>query len=151
MNSKADKILKKENILLGLSSVDKNEAIVKAGKLLAKEGYVDEEYIDAMLEREEKLTTYIGNGVAIPHGVGDAVKYIKKSGIVFFQYPEGVDFNGEKAYLVIGIAGIENQHIEILSNIAVCVGDEEEAAKLAQTKNIEYIYDLFTKNEEESE
>ena len=70
------------------------------------------------------MTTFMGMGVAIPHGVNEAKKEVKESGIVILQFPEGVDFDGEKAHLVIGIAGVGNEHLEILSNIAVVLDDE---------------------------
>lgn len=139
-------VLSKENIKLNLNSVDKYEAIKMAGKLLVDSGCVDENYIEAMIERENDLSTYIGNGVAIPHGVGKAKELIKKSGIVVLQFPEGVDFGEEKAYLVIGIAGVGDEHLEILSNIATVIGegDEDKIQKLKTTKDVNYIYEIFT-------
>ncbi|WP_343119298.1 PTS sugar transporter subunit IIA, partial [Clostridioides difficile] len=101
-----------------LDSVSKEEAITLAGRKLVENGYVKEEYIPAMLEREKVMTTYMGMGVAIPHGVNEAKKEILSSGIVILQFPNGIDFDGEKAYLLIGIAGVGDEHLEILSNIA---------------------------------
>jgi mannitol/fructose-specific phosphotransferase system IIA component len=99
-----------------------------------------------MIKREEDLTTYIGSGVAIPHGVGEAKKFIKKSGLVVLQFPEGVDFGDEKAHLVIGIAGVGDEHIEILSNIATVIGEDEDKVKeLMTTKDVNFIYETFTK------
>jgi mannitol/fructose-specific phosphotransferase system IIA component len=143
-----EKVLLKENIKLGLASIDKYETIKMAGRLLVESGYVDENYIEAMLQREKDLTTYIGYGVAIPHGVGKAKEFINKSGIVVLQFPEGIDFDGEKAYLVIGIAGVGNEHIEILSNIATVIGEDDGAMieKLRLTKDVNFIYETFTTN-----
>ena len=70
-----------------------------------------------MVDRENMVSTYMGMGVAIPHGTSNAKETVKKSGIVVMQYPEGVDFGDEKAYLVIGIAGVGDEHLEILGNI----------------------------------
>ncbi len=137
-------ILKKDNIKLGLPSVDKVSAIKMAGQLLVDSDYVDLEYIDAMLEREEQLSTYIGNGVAIPHGVGKAKECIKKSGIVVLQFPNGVSFDGQLAYLVIGIAGVGNEHLDILSNIATALEDEKQMEFLKNTEAVEDIYSIFT-------
>lgn len=136
-------ILRKANIILGLESVGKVEAIEMAGRLLVESGYVEEEYIQAMKEREEVVTTYIGMGVAIPHGIGEAKKNIKKSGIVVLQFPNGIQFDDEKAYLVIGIAGIGDEHIKILSNIAVVLEDEEITKELYTTGDKDKIYKLF--------
>lgn len=117
-------ILNENNVVLGLESVSKEEAIKMAGKKLVENGYVSESYIDAMLEREKLMTTFMGMGVAIPHGVNEAKKDIKASGIVILQFPNGVEFDGEKAYLIIGIAGVGDEHLEILSNIATVLDDE---------------------------
>jgi PTS system mannitol-specific IIC component len=137
-------VLKKENIKLGLESIERDEAIKMAGKLLYESGYVNEDYIDAMLEREEELTTYIGEGVAIPHGVGAAKKQIKKTGISILQFPEGVDFEGETAYLVIGIAGLGNEHLKVLANLSEMLEDNDNAEKLRTTDDLDYIYKKFT-------
>jgi mannitol PTS system EIICBA or EIICB component len=139
-------VLKKSNIKLGLASIEKNEAIQMAGRLLHGSGYVKEEYIEAMLERERDLSTYIGKGVAIPHGVGQAKKEIRKSGMVVLQFPEGVSFDGEMAYLVIGIAGVGNEHLSILANIATAIEDEDDSITemLRTTKDADAIYKLFT-------
>lgn len=140
-------ILKRENILLDLKSPQKEEAIKMAGKLLVDGGYVEEGYIQAMLEREKVVSTYIGNGIAIPHGIGSSKDKIKKSGIIVLQFPEGVDFEEDKkAYLVIGIAGKGNDHLKILSNIAASLEDEEIVEKLVETKDVDIIYEAFASN-----
>ncbi|GMA97440.1 PTS mannitol transporter subunit IICBA [Pelosinus sp. IPA-1] len=138
-------ILRKSNILLGLKSMERDEVIRMAGSLLYKSGYVDEEYIEAMIEREKDLTTYIGKGIAIPHGVGKAKENIKKSGMVVLQFPEGVSFGDETAYMVIGIAGVGNEHLSILSNIATAINEEDDSMVevLRTTTDSEYIYNLF--------
>lgn len=148
LNNKKKKkeVLLKENIRLNLNSVNKYEAIKMSGKILVDHGYVEESYIEAMIEREEDLSTYIGNGIAIPHGVGRAKKFIKKSGVVILQFPEGVDFGEEKAYLIIGIAGVGEEHLQILSNIATVIGegDPDKIEKLKTTKDVNDIYETFT-------
>lgn len=128
--------LEEKNIFLNLESESKEDAIVRAGKELVKLGSVDEEYIDYMLEREKVATTYMGLGIAIPHGVNEAKKTIKESGIVFLQYPNGVDFGDEKAYIVIGIAGKGDEHLEILSSVAIKI-DDDLVEKLKDTKDKE--------------
>ncbi|OCL27776.1 PTS mannitol transporter subunit IIA [Orenia metallireducens] len=133
-------ILSKEAIILGAESVDKAKAIEMAGQLLVDGGYVSPEYIAGMKEREEKVTTYIGNGVAIPHGTSEAKEYIVKSGISFIQFPQGVDFGtGEMCYLVIGIAGKGDDHIQILQNLATICQKEEEVQKLSSTNDKDFI------------
>lgn len=145
VEAKETSILNKNNIVLGLESVSKEEAIKRAGEILAKEGYVKEEYIQAMLEREEIVSTYIGMGVAIPHGVGEAKKEVKKSGIAVLQYPNGVKFGDEVAYLVVGIAGVGDEHLTILSNIAMSLEDEGLVEKLRKTYDVNDILKVFNK------
>ena len=143
------KVLRRENILLGLESTTRDNAIELAGGLLVKSGFVGEKYIEAMYNREAIVSTYIGNGVAIPHGVGTAKDLIYESGITVLQYPNGIEYNGNTAYLVIGISGKDNEHIQILANIAEILSDEEEAEKLWKTSDVDYIYNLFTRERDE--
>ncbi|MCQ2969089.1 MAG: PTS mannitol transporter subunit IICBA [Clostridium sp.] len=145
VEAKESSILKKNNIVLGLESVSKEEAIKRAGEILAKENYVKDEYIQAMLQREEIVSTYIGMGVAIPHGVGEAKKEVKASGIAVLQYPNGVKFGDELAYLVIGIAGVGDEHLTILSNIAMSLEDESLVEELRKTTNVNDILKAFNK------
>ncbi|NGZ77905.1 PTS mannitol transporter subunit IICBA [Saccharibacillus alkalitolerans] len=137
-------ILRKENIRLGLPSVSKEEAIREAGRLLSASGYVKPGYVDAMIEREGVASTYIGNGVAIPHGVGTAKNEIDNSGIVVLQYPNGVEFEAGTAYLVIGIAGARGEHLKILTKIAEAIEDESTVQRLANTKDVNDIYNTLS-------
>ena len=136
-------VLMKEGIRTGLPSVSKEEAIRAAGELLNKLGFVNENYIDAMLEREKLVSTYMGMGVAIPHGTSTAKGTVKKSGIVVMQYPDGVDFGDEKAYLVIGIAGVGDEHLEILGRIVESLEDEELLEKLKKEADVDTIMKTF--------
>lgn len=126
-------------VKLDLQPVSKEEAIRAAGRLLVEQGCVDESYIDAMLEREKLVTTYMGMGIAIPHGTTEQKARVKKSGIVMLQYPEGVDFGEEKAQLVFGIAGVGNEHLDLLSSICTALEDEEVLNNLKTTKDISYV------------
>lgn len=132
-------ILVPEGIILNQKSVTKEEAITAAGQLLTDLGYVDKEYIPLMLEREKIVTTYIGMGLAIPHGTTHDEGIIHKTGIVLIQYPEGIDFGDEKAKLVIGIAGKGGEHMEILSKICTALEDETILKKMKTTDDKEWI------------
>ncbi|MBS7525559.1 PTS mannitol transporter subunit IICBA [Fusibacter paucivorans] len=139
-----DQILMKSNIILDKASVSKEEAIRYAGQLLVESGYVEANYIEGMLAREEKFTTFIGNGVAIPHGENAVKDSIIASGIVVVQYPNGIDFgSGNIAKLVIGIAGKGNEHLQILSNVAEAIEEDELLNQMLRTKNPDTIYDIF--------
>lgn len=136
-------VLVPEGIKTGLESVDKESAIRAAGELLCSLGYVDASYIDAMVEREKIVTTYMGMGVAIPHGTSNAKETVKKSGIVVMQYPDGVAFGDEKANLIIGIAGVGDEHLEILANIAGSLEDEELLENLKKHADADTIMKTF--------
>ena len=139
----AAQILIKENILLNCEETNKEEAIKRVGRLLVESGYVEEGYIDAMFEREKIFFTNMGNGMAIPHGVESAKKYIKKSGIAVMIYPKGILWNKETVKVVIGIAGKGDEHLDILGNIAERLCDEEQVDKLV-LKSKEEIYAFLT-------
>ena len=137
-------VLVKEGIRLNQAPVSKEEAIQAAGELLHQLGYVDETYVDAMQEREKLITTYMGMGVAIPHGTSQAKGTVKKTGIVFLQYPQGVDFGDEKAQLVFGIAGIGEEHLNLLAKICEALEDEEVLEKMKTTDDIDWIMERLS-------
>ncbi|MCC8059281.1 MAG: PTS mannitol transporter subunit IICBA [Clostridiales bacterium] len=128
-----------DGIKLGQTPVSKEEAIQAAGELLEKLGYVDHTYVDAMQEREKLVSTYIGMGVAIPHGTTQAKGTVKKTGIVFLQYPEGVDFGAEKAQLVFGIAGIGDEHLDLLSKLCTLLEDPARLETLKTTDDVQWV------------
>lgn len=136
-------ILIGENIILGLDSESKEEAITRAGRLLVDRGYVTEDYISSIHEREKIYSTYIGMGIAIPHGMNEAKKKIKKSGVVMLQYPKGINFDEGIVYLVIGIAGSEEGHIKIMSSIADMIGNGDLTNRLDRISNKEELLHLF--------
>lgn len=139
-------LLKLANIKTGLKSVTRAEAVKMAGQVLVDGGYAGEDYITGMLRREQEISTYMGKGVAIPHGDSSAKDAIKASGLAVLQFPEGVKFGEETAYIVIGIAGIGNEHLSILANIAAMLAEKEDAVDiLKNAKTPQEIYDLFTK------
>lgn len=136
-------ILRLENIRLNEKIDNKYDAIRLAGELLQEGGYVNDHYIDEMIKREDLSTTYIGNDIAIPHGTESAKNDVMESGISVIQVPDGVDFNGDKARVVFGIAGKDNTHLEILSNIAIFCSDMDNVEKLVSAKSKEEIMDLL--------
>lgn len=149
-NKKKDKntLLQKKNIILNCKAEEKETVIRKVGALLVESGYVDATYIEGMIERENSFATYMGNGIALPHGVESAKDGILASGIAVMIFPEGTDWNGETAKIVIGIAGKGQEHLEILGNIATKLG-EEEAVEALLSMNIDEVYEFLTRMEEE--
>ena len=136
-------ILTLSSIKVGAKAADKWEAIGESGALLVKGGYVKMDYVDAMMEREKVATTYLGMGIAIPHGTQNAKREVIRTGISVVQYPDGVDFDGEKAYLVIGIAGVGDEHLELLARVSEALDDEEVLNKLKTTTDPTDIYEVL--------
>ena len=137
-------VIIEEGIKLGQKPVTKEEAIQSAGELLVKLGYVDESYVDAMQEREKLVSTYMGMGVAIPHGTTQAKGTVKKTGIVFLQYPEGVDFGAEKAQLVFGIAGIGDEHLDLLGKLCTLLEDPAFLETLKTTDDVKWVLEQLS-------
>ena len=136
-------ILQPGNIRIGLPAEPKEEAIRRAGELLVAGGYARPEYVDAMLRREELATTCLGMGLAIPHGTSYSKERLLLSGIVILQYPDGVDFDGEKAHLIVGIAGVGDEHLEILARLSASFEDEELLQRLMTATDPQVIYDAL--------
>ena len=133
-----------EGIKLGQKPVTKEEAIQTAGELLEKLGYVDDSYVEAMQERERLVSTYMGMGVAIPHGTTQVKDTVKKTGIVLLQYPEGVDFGAEKAQLVFGIAGIGDEHLDLLSKLCTLLKDPALLETLKSTDDVQWVLEQLS-------
>ena len=138
------KVMIAEGIKLNQTPGTKEDAIQAAGELMCKLGYVDASYVDAMQEREKLVTTYMGMGIAIPHGTTQAKGTVKKTGIVLFQYPEGVPFGDEKANLVFGIAGIGDEHLDLLAKICEVLEDENVLEEMKTTNDVEWILKRLT-------
>ncbi|WP_374711321.1 PTS sugar transporter subunit IIA [Symbiobacterium terraclitae] len=137
-------ILTAADIILDAKTADKWEAIRLVGNRLVEAGHVEPGYVDAMIEREKGFTTYVGNGLAIPHGVAESKRFIRSSGLAIAQFPRGIDFGeGNVAYLVIGIAGKGDQHLELLSSIALRCENPDEVKRLAQTRSAEDLLRAF--------
>jgi PTS system mannitol-specific IIA component len=127
-----DQILPAANVRLAARAVSRDDAIREAGTILVDAGAVDPGYIDSMLDREASVSTYMGNLLAIPHGTNEAKDHIRRSALSVIRYDEPVDWGGDEARFVVGIAGIENEHLEILSKIAIIFSDEEEVQRLLE-------------------
>ncbi len=133
-------ILSKDRIVLQGSALDKADAVRQAGELLVKSGCVLPPYIDGMLAREQSMSTSLGNGVAIPHGVYENRDHILKTGLSVLQIPAGVLWDeDDTVYLVIGIAASGDEHVGVLSNLAEAVEDEAILAEMLNTADPDVI------------
>ncbi len=138
-------ILVAESVVLNGTATTRDQAIDEAGKLLLDRGAVDAGYLDAMHEREESVSTYMGSFLAIPHGTNAAKDHILKSAVSVVRYPEGIDWNGKEVKFVVGVAGINNEHLHILSSIAKVFTSKEQVAQLEAATTVEEVLDLFGK------
>jgi mannitol PTS system EIIA component len=143
-------ILSEDRIKLQASVESKEDAIKKCGKLLVDTGCVEPGYVDGMLAREETMSTYLGNGVSIPHGQFDNRSQILSTGISVLQIPDGVEWEpGEDVFLVIGIAAREDEHVAVLSNLAEAVEDEDIIQQMISTTDKQVILDYLNKENED--
>lgn len=140
----AKEILTTDNIELNAAFTTKEDAIRHTGNILVKNGYAEESYVEKMIEREELTSTFMGNYVAIPHGTEDAKEAVIASGLTIVTVPEGVDFGeGNIVKVLIGIAGKGDEHLDILSKIAIVCSEEENIQKILDAASKENIIRLF--------
>ncbi len=137
-------MLKAENILLGQKAAPKEDIIRLCGSLLNKSGYVEEPYIESMIARDAGFSVAIGNLISIPHAEKEAACYIKKTGMCVLTYPDGLDWDGTPVKLVIGIAALGDEHLEILSNIVETLEEESDVEALVAANSVEKIIETFT-------
>jgi PTS system mannitol-specific IIC component len=141
----APEILARESVVLNGSATTRDAAIDEAGQLLLARGAVDEDYVRAMHEREASVSTYMGSFLAIPHGTNAAKDHIRKSAVSVIRYPEGIDWNGKQVKFVVGVAGINNEHLHILSSIAKVFTNKEQVARLEAATTEDEVLELFGK------
>ncbi|TGY67348.1 PTS sugar transporter subunit IIA [Dubosiella muris] len=135
-------ILEVQNIRVNQKAATSDEAILSVGGRLKEAGYIDEPYIQGMLNRDHALTTYIGNDIAIPHGEYEVKDFVKKTGLAVDIYPEGIAWGGGTVRIVIGIAATTDEHVGILQNIAEKLGDMDVVEKVVNGTP-EYIHSVL--------
>ncbi|WP_217562403.1 PTS sugar transporter subunit IIA [Paenibacillus sp. GbtcB18] len=137
-------ILAADKVKLNVKVTDKYEAIRIVGQMLVDAGHVPAEYIGKMIEREDDLSTYLGEGLALPHGTSDSKHMVQSTGMSIAIVPDGIDFGaGEPAYLVIGIAASGHEHMEILTNVAELVSDENTMKQILDADTPEKLIEIF--------
>lgn len=135
-------LLYPENVRVGCKADTKENVIRTVGQMLVDAGYVGQPYVDAMVTREESFSTFMGNELALPHGVEEAKKEVKASGIAVMVFPEGLDWSGEQVKVVVGIAGVGEEHLQILSAIAEVALEEGSMEKLVKGSK-ETVYEML--------
>lgn len=128
-----------DDVLLSASFADKWEAIDACGDMLVQRGYVTPAYIEFMRERERQTTVYLGNNVAIPHSTLEGKNHILRSGVVVLQVPGGVPFDSEAAHVLIGIAGSGDDHLEVISSLAIVLTDMDKVESIRDAETREEI------------
>lgn len=137
-------ILAKESIVAAGTARTMGEAIREAGELLVRAGAVEPAYIDSMEDRERSMSTYMGNFLAIPHGMNAAKATIRRSAMSLVRYADPIDWGGRgQVHVVIGIAGIEDEHLGMLSKVALVFSDIDEATRMRDATTVEEIADLL--------
>ncbi len=135
--------LGRDAIYLGRTESTMHEAIEFVGNQLVARGVVDESYIDGMKQREESVLTYLGNGVALPHGTFESKDAIRGTALIVAQYPDGVDWGGNQAHLVIGLAAVGDDHVKVLSQIAEVLQDDDVCRELWTTDDADHVFDVL--------
>ncbi|HTL40191.1 MAG TPA: PTS sugar transporter subunit IIA [Pseudolysinimonas sp.] len=142
-------LLAPASIRLDAKAADRDDAIRQAGAALVEAGAVDPSYVDAMLERENSVSTFVGEGVAIPHGTLAGKDAVKDDAIVVLRFPDGVDWHGNPVSVAVGIAAKGNGHIALLSQLATVLLDPEKAAALRGATTPDQVYELLASDEDD--
>ncbi|AXB44405.1 PTS sugar transporter subunit IIA [Amycolatopsis albispora] len=143
-------LLEASGIRLGASAADRDDAIRQVGAVLVEIGAVDPAYVDGMLEREESVSTFVGEAVAIPHGTNAAREHVRRTALAVVQFPGGVDWGGQEVKLCVGIAAQGSEQVQILSALARTLLDAEQAAQLREASDPDTILRILTATEEEA-
>jgi mannitol/fructose-specific phosphotransferase system IIA component len=144
-------VLTEETVQLKAQATDKVDAIKQSGELLVEAGCVPPSYVDGMLAREQVLSTYLGNGIALPHGQLHDLETVYRTGVSVLQLPEGVEWEtGERAYLVIGLAAKSWEHLSVLSNLLEVLQDPETIGQLVQATDPIIIVERLTQKRSET-
>jgi len=137
-------LLDPSRIRLDGQAADRTAAVRQAGELLVAAGAVDPSYVESMLEREASVSTYMGEGVAIPHGTGSGKAAVLADAMTVVRYPAGVDWGNGTAHVVIGIAAVGEGHLPVLAALAEVLMDPERAARLRSATEVDDVLELLT-------
>ena len=143
-------VLSQSAVVVGATAADRHKAIALVGSLLVAEGCVTSAYVTQMQEREEIVSTYLGNGIALPHGTNESKEFVLRTGLAVAQFPDGVAWGDERAHLVIGLAATSEEHLRVLARLATILGDEELCRRLGSTLDASEIHRTLTATETEA-
>ncbi len=137
-------VLGREGIRLALTATDKWDAIRQSGALLAELGAVEDGYPEAMLERERSVSTFIGEGVAIPHGTDASRALVRRTTLGVLQFPDGVDWDGKPVTICVAIAAKGDEHVTVLSSLAQILMDPDQARRLRESSSVDEVHELLS-------
>jgi mannitol/fructose-specific phosphotransferase system IIA component len=150
VNLAADsRVLTADAVRLGLRATGKADAISQCGRVLLALGAVEEPYLAAMHERETSVSTYIGEEVAIPHGTDPSRQHVLRTALAVLQFPDGVDWDGNRVRLCIAIAADGNQHVGLLSALATILLTPGKAEELRTATDVAVVLALLHSTDEE--
>ncbi len=137
-------VLGREGVRLGLTATDKWDAVRQSGALLDELGAIEPGYPEAMLERERSVSTFIGEGVAIPHGTDEARSLVRRTTLGFLQFPDGIDWDGNDVRVCVAIAAKGNEHMAVLSGLAQILMEPEQAETLRNSSSVDEVLQLLS-------
>lgn len=145
-------LLTPDLIRLGVVAADRDDAIDQAGRMLVDAGAVRSPYVEAMHEREAAMSSYMGEGFALPHGTDESRRYVERAAVAFLQFAEPVEWEeGEHAHAALAVAATSDEHIGVLSSLAQVLSDEDKAEQLRTTDNVDDVLALLAPAADEEE
>ena len=144
-------LLDRSAVRLSATAVDKEDAVRQCGQALVDCGCVEETYVRGMLERESTISTYVGEGFAIPHGTEASKAAVRRDALSFVRFPAGVDWGGEQVSVCIGIAAANNGHLPILAALAQILLDPDRAEALRNAETFDTVIQMLAADGEEDE
>ncbi len=140
-------LLSREGVRLGLRAADRQDAVRQAGQALVEIGAVEPGYVDAMLEREAILSSFVGEGFALPHGTDAARALVRHAALAVLQFPDGVDWDGQQVTVAIAVAAAADEHVGVMSRLAKILLDPDQAAQLRTTSDPDVVLSLLAIDE----
>jgi mannitol/fructose-specific phosphotransferase system IIA component len=140
-------LLEHNAVRLGLRATDRWDAVAQAGQVLLEIGAVDQPYLEAMAEREQSLSTYLGEEFALPHGTDASRKHVRRPAIAVLQFPDGVDWGGQPVRVAIAVASASDEHVRILAQVANVISEPRQAEQLRRATEPDDVLELLAYKE----
>jgi mannitol/fructose-specific phosphotransferase system IIA component len=140
-------LLEPNAVRLGLRATDRWDAVAQAGQVLLEIGAVDQPYLEAMVEREQSLSTYLGEEFALPHGTDASREHVRRPAIAVLQFPNGVDWGGQPVRVAIAVASASDEHVRILAQVANVISEPRQAERLRQATEAGDVLELLAHKE----